>query len=96
MLVGCRFDSKLLGRHKPSGIFTERQPHYTILVERLEDTLKWRRSYKPHKITPDDIMEESLTGKIYVNGFDATGRPIRKLFPAYNDIMNMTISCSNA
>ncbi|TPX47375.1 hypothetical protein SeMB42_g00040 [Synchytrium endobioticum] len=50
-------------------------------AERLEATLKWRRSYKPHKITPDDVKTESLTGKIYVNGFDIIGRPILYLCP---------------
>ncbi|TPX38310.1 hypothetical protein SmJEL517_g00131 [Synchytrium microbalum] len=56
--------------------------------DRLEATLKWRRTYKPHKITPDDIVEESLTGKIYVNGFDQIGRPILYLCPKRENTKN--------
>ncbi|KAI8808089.1 CRAL-TRIO domain-containing protein [Cladochytrium replicatum] len=51
-------------------------------VTRLETTLKWRRSYLPHRITPDEVEEESRTGKIVINGFDLLGRPIIYLVPA--------------
>jgi hypothetical protein len=37
--------------------------------------LAWRREFKPDEINPDDIEQESLTGKEIINGFDKQGRP---------------------
>ncbi|KAI8810934.1 CRAL-TRIO domain-containing protein [Cladochytrium replicatum] len=51
-------------------------------VSRLDTTLKWRRSYLPHRITPEEVEEESRTGKMVINGFDLLGRPIIYLVPA--------------
>ncbi|KAJ3094078.1 hypothetical protein HDU97_008531, partial [Phlyctochytrium planicorne] len=51
-------------------------------VNRLEHTLHWRHTYKPTKIDPTHIVQESLTGKQILSGFDKHNRPILHLFPA--------------
>jgi 4-nitrophenyl phosphatase len=47
----------------------------------MQDTLAWRRSYRPELITPDEIAEEAKTGKQIISGFDQEGRPILYLRP---------------
>ena len=47
----------------------------------LKDTLAWRHTYGPHRITPEEVAHESTTGKIYVNGHDRSGRPVLILCP---------------
>ncbi|KAI9028893.1 CRAL-TRIO domain-containing protein, partial [Phycomyces nitens] len=42
----------------------------------LENTVKWRRGYKPDTLDPDYIKPEAETGKMYFNGFDNCGRPV--------------------
>lgn len=37
--------------------------------KRLEETLVWRREYKPDLIPPSEIQEETEGGKIVVTGF---------------------------
>ena len=36
---------------------------------------------KPHLITAEDVGDEAVTGKAYINGFDREGRPIIVLTP---------------
>ena len=45
-------------------------------LEALVDTLQWRYEYRPHRIDPESLRDESSTGKEYINGFDRYGRPI--------------------
>ncbi|KAI7866510.1 CRAL-TRIO domain-containing protein [Spinellus fusiger] len=42
----------------------------------LENTVKWRRDYKPDLLDPDYIKPEAETAKMYFNGFDYSGRPV--------------------
>ncbi|KAL0092617.1 CRAL-TRIO domain-containing protein [Phycomyces blakesleeanus] len=42
----------------------------------LDNTVKWRRGYKPDLLDPDYIRPEAETGKMYFNGFDKCGRPV--------------------
>ncbi|KAI9012020.1 CRAL-TRIO domain-containing protein [Phycomyces nitens] len=42
----------------------------------LENTVRWRRDYRPEQLDPDYISPEADTGKMYFNGFDKCGRPI--------------------
>ncbi|KAJ1678516.1 hypothetical protein EV182_003893 [Spiromyces aspiralis] len=46
----------------------------------LRKSLEWRRTYRPHAISPDDIEEESRTGKLYLNEFDRHGRPLLYMY----------------
>ncbi|KAI9007340.1 CRAL-TRIO domain-containing protein [Gaertneriomyces semiglobifer] len=50
-------------------------------VTRLENTLQWRREYKPDEINMAEIEPEAVTGKQFINGFDREGRPILHLIP---------------
>lgn len=50
-------------------------------LARLKHTLEWRASYKPYEITPKDVEPEAVTGKLYVDGFDAHGRPVVYMLP---------------
>eukprot|EP01090_Pellita_catalonica_P007441 TRINITY_DN18026_c0_g1_i1.p1 TRINITY_DN18026_c0_g1~~TRINITY_DN18026_c0_g1_i1.p1 ORF type:complete len:279 (-),score=58.09 TRINITY_DN18026_c0_g1_i1:666-1478(-) len=50
--------------------------------EMLENTLKWRREFKPLSIRAEDIQSESEPGKMYFsNSFDKKGRPILYMKP---------------
>ncbi|GAA5813432.1 hypothetical protein MFLAVUS_006910 [Mucor flavus] len=42
----------------------------------LENTIKWRRGYRPDELDPEYIKPEVETGKMYYNGFDKCGRPV--------------------
>jgi len=44
-------------------------------------TMKWRQKVQPHRILPDDIEIEALTGKMYINGFDKYGRTMIYMRP---------------
>jgi hypothetical protein len=48
---------------------------------RLKDTLVWRRHFKPDEITMDDIKDQAVTGKQFLNGFDKEGHPILYIIP---------------
>ncbi|KAJ2400396.1 hypothetical protein GGI23_002057 [Coemansia sp. RSA 2559] len=50
-------------------------------LQNLRRTLEWRRTYRPHAITPESMRAEASTGKQYVNGFDRGGRPIVYMYP---------------
>lgn len=55
-----------------------------ILVRRpsfTQETLEWRRSYKPEIIPPDEVAPEAETGKHVLCGFDKEARPILYLRP---------------
>ncbi|KAJ2557491.1 hypothetical protein EV175_001318 [Coemansia sp. RSA 1933] len=47
----------------------------------LRTTMEWRRTYRPHAITPEAMRDEASTGKQYVNGYDRGGRPIAYMYP---------------
>jgi hypothetical protein len=48
----------------------------------IRETLKWRRNYKPHLITCEDVKTELKNeGKMYRNGKDKQGRPIIYMRP---------------
>ncbi|KAI7897049.1 CRAL-TRIO domain-containing protein [Mucor mucedo] len=42
----------------------------------LENTVRWRRDYRPDELDPNYIKPEVETGKMYYNGFDKCGRPV--------------------
>ncbi|KAI8638790.1 CRAL-TRIO domain-containing protein [Parasitella parasitica] len=42
----------------------------------LENTVKWRREFKPDQLDADMIRLEAETGKMYFSGFDKAGRPL--------------------
>lgn len=48
---------------------------------RAQDTLTWRRTYRPELISPDEVKEEARTGKQVLSGFDTSGRPVLYLRP---------------
>ncbi|KAJ1820688.1 hypothetical protein LPJ60_003073 [Coemansia sp. RSA 2675] len=48
---------------------------------RLRDTLEWHCTYRPHAITPASMREEGATGKMFINGYDQSGRPLLYMFP---------------
>ncbi len=48
----------------------------------IRETLKWRRQYKPHLITAEDVIVELKNdGKMYRNGHDKFGRPVIYMKP---------------
>ncbi|KAI9306925.1 CRAL-TRIO domain-containing protein [Cunninghamella echinulata] len=49
---------------------------YEAAKTMLENTVNWRRDYRPDQIDPDYIRPESETGKMYYNGYDNCGRPV--------------------
>jgi hypothetical protein len=52
----------------------------------LVNTLKWRREYKPHRITVNDIkIELKNNGKLYRNGVDKWGRPLIYMKPRHDN-----------
>ncbi|KAI9277789.1 CRAL-TRIO domain-containing protein [Sporodiniella umbellata] len=42
----------------------------------LENSIKWRREFKPDQLDPDSVRAEAETGKMYYNGYDKTGKPL--------------------
>lgn len=42
----------------------------------LRDTLAWRESFGPHRLTPQDVKNELRTGKLFPYGRDKRGRSI--------------------
>lgn len=49
-------------------------------IERqLNETLIWRREYKPDYISKEDLKYELAVGKVFLNGFDRHGRMILNL-----------------
>jgi hypothetical protein len=52
-----------------------------LATKRLLSTIKWRQEYKPTEIDPSEVMEEAVTGKEIVWGFDKKNRPIIWLRP---------------
>lgn len=51
------------------------------LMRCLQDTLRWRREYKPELIKPEEVAIEGETGKHVLSGFDNKGRPVLYLRP---------------
>ncbi|CDH51854.1 cral trio domain-containing protein [Lichtheimia corymbifera JMRC:FSU:9682] len=49
---------------------------YEAAKTMLENTIKWRRDYRPDELDPEYIKPEAETGKMYFDGFDNAGRPI--------------------
>lgn len=50
-------------------------------AKRLEFTLQWRREFRPDLIDPSEVEPEAVTGKLYINGFDTSGRPVLQMVP---------------
>jgi hypothetical protein len=47
----------------------------------LKQTLVWRNTYYPGKITFEEVEKYAVTGKCYINGFDKEGRPLIYMRP---------------
>jgi len=50
-------------------------------LQRIEETLVWRREYGTDTLTGAEVEEESRTGKQYVVGFDKQSRPCLYMHP---------------
>ncbi|KAJ3068994.1 hypothetical protein HDU98_007920 [Podochytrium sp. JEL0797] len=50
-------------------------------AEKLRETLCWRNEFKPESILPEHVSAEAQTGKGFISGFDATGRPLLFIVP---------------
>lgn len=64
---------------RPSAASSYVPPFFAHLL--TQDTLQWRREFKPEIIPPDEVAPEATTGKHVLNGFDRQGRPILYLRP---------------
>ncbi|KAI9310172.1 CRAL-TRIO domain-containing protein [Dichotomocladium elegans] len=53
-----------------------RKYNYEASKTMLQNTIEWRRSYRPDELDPDYIKPEAETGKMYYDGFDKCGRPV--------------------
>ncbi|KAI9310790.1 CRAL-TRIO domain-containing protein [Dichotomocladium elegans] len=62
---------------------------YEAAKTMLENTLIWRRDFRPDQLDPDYIRPEAETGKMYFNGFDNTGRPLWIMKPRFQNSKNM-------
>uniref|UniRef100_A0A6B2LES2 CRAL-TRIO domain-containing protein n=1 Tax=Arcella intermedia TaxID=1963864 RepID=A0A6B2LES2_9EUKA len=52
----------------------------------LKNSLQWRATYKPHKITAEEVVGELKNkGKMYRGGYDRYGRPILYMKPRYDN-----------
>jgi hypothetical protein len=50
-------------------------------LDRLRNTISWRRDYQPDLISPEEVKIEAETGKQILSGFDKEGRPLLYLIP---------------
>ncbi|KAL0491685.1 hypothetical protein AKO1_010158 [Acrasis kona] len=53
-------------------------------MKMLNNSLKWRDTYKPEAILAKDLEEEASSGKVYQQGTDKLGRPVVYMTPARN------------
>ncbi|CAO3647793.1 unnamed protein product [Mucor hiemalis] len=53
-----------------------RKWNYEAAKKMLEDTINWRREFRPDELSADSIRPEAETGKMYFSGYDKTGRPL--------------------
>ncbi|KAI8388459.1 CRAL-TRIO domain-containing protein [Radiomyces spectabilis] len=51
----------------------------------LENTIQWRREYRPEELDPEYIRPEATTGKMYFNGFSKAGRPLWVMRPRHQN-----------
>ncbi|KAI8330378.1 CRAL-TRIO domain-containing protein [Chlamydoabsidia padenii] len=58
---------------------------YEAAKTMLENTIHWRRDFKPDLLDPDYIRPEADTGKMYYNGFDKAGRPLWIMRPRHQN-----------
>lgn len=49
--------------------------------KRANETLLWRREFKPDLLIPDEVKKEGETGKHIVSGYDYAARPVLYLRP---------------
>jgi len=61
----------------------------------LNNSLNWRKEFKPQSIKAKDISEESRTGKLYTYGKDKYGRPIVYMRPARENSTNSELQLKN-
>ncbi|KAG1343435.1 hypothetical protein G6F62_004790 [Rhizopus arrhizus] len=54
----------------------------------LENSIKWRRDFRPDQIDPESIRSEAETGKMYYNGYDKTGKPLWIMKPRNENSKN--------
>ncbi|KAI9487364.1 MAG: CRAL-TRIO domain-containing protein [Benjaminiella poitrasii] len=62
-----------------------RKWNYEAAKTMLENTIKWRREYKPDEVDADAVRVEAETGKMYYSGFDRMGRPLWIMKPRYEN-----------
>ncbi|KAH9972830.1 hypothetical protein BGW80DRAFT_1312793, partial [Lactifluus volemus] len=51
-------------------------------IERLEGTLRWRRKFGVYDLTAEQVEPEAVTGKEFIFGYDAHGRPALYMVPS--------------
>ncbi|KAJ6576581.1 CRAL-TRIO domain-containing protein [Mycena vulgaris] len=60
-------------------------------INRLEETLKWRREYRIYDVvTAEHVEPEAVTGKQILLGFDVNGRPGLYLLPSRQNTTEST------
>ncbi|KAI8078776.1 CRAL-TRIO domain-containing protein [Halteromyces radiatus] len=58
---------------------------YEAAKTMLENTIHWRRDFKPDLLDPNYIKPEAETGKMYWNCFDHAGRPVWVMRPRHQN-----------
>ncbi|KAI8997502.1 CRAL-TRIO domain-containing protein [Pilobolus umbonatus] len=51
----------------------------------LNNSVNWRREYRPDQINPESIRSEVEAGKMYFSGYDKAGRPLWIMKPRYEN-----------
>ncbi|KAI8883580.1 CRAL/TRIO domain-containing protein [Backusella circina FSU 941] len=62
-----------------------RKWNYEAAKTMLENTIHWRRDFKPDMLDAEYIRPEAETGKMYYSGFDNTGKPLWIMKPRYEN-----------
>lgn len=69
----------------------------TATIQRLEDTLRWRREFGLYStVTPEHVEPEAVTGKQIIYGFDCERRPAFYMFPSRQNTEEPTRQCEFA
>eukprot|EP00466_Bigelowiella_natans_P014026 jgi/Bigna1/91859/estExt_fgenesh1_pg.C_1250022 len=53
-----------------------RKFEFKKVFKMIKEAIEWRRVAKPQNLRPDDVEDQSMTGKTYIAGKDKYGRPV--------------------